>query len=147
VLVDYGHNADGYRAVCRLAARIAEGRVTGVISLPGDRSNALLVEAAREAARGFERVVISEDHDLRGREPGELPRLLADAVRRERPGLECEIVADECEALAAEIARMGTGDLVVVFYDELEPVLETLARHGAVRVGAPAADDRLRRSA
>jgi cyanophycin synthetase len=131
VLVDYGHNADGYRAVARMASRVASGRVTSVITLPGDRADEVLVEAARAAANGFDRVVISEDHDLRGRAPGELPRLLAETVRAERPDRECVVMPDECAAVESEIARMGPGDLVVVFYEKLGPILETLARHGA----------------
>jgi cyanophycin synthetase len=137
VLVDYGHNADGYRVVARAARRVARGPVTGILSLPGDRLDDALVAAARVAADAFDRIVICEDEDLRGRESGEVPRLLFDAVRAERPDRECVIALDQSDALEAAVVRMRPGELVVVFYDTLSPILETLERLGATPADAP----------
>ena len=67
VMLDYGHNADAFAAVCRMAARWKGRRVTGIIGVPGDRDDALIEEAGRIAARGFHRLVIKEDEDTRGR--------------------------------------------------------------------------------
>jgi cyanophycin synthetase len=131
VLVDYGHNADGYRAICRMTARFAGRPTTGIVTLPGDRTDDALVETARVAAHGFERIVVSEDADLRGRAPGELPRLVAEAIRDERPEVDCRIVGDEAEALDEVLGTMRPGELVVVFYEKLEPIRRVLARHGA----------------
>jgi cyanophycin synthetase len=89
VLLDYGHNAGAFAAVCRAASRWRGRRVTGVIGVPGDRSDELIERAGRIAARGFERIRIKEDEDPRGRRPGEVADLLLRAVRDEAPWREC----------------------------------------------------------
>ena len=136
VMVDYGHNPDAFDAVCRMAAKWEGRRVAGIIGVPGDRDDSVVEAAGRVAARGFHRVIIKEDQDLRGREPGEVARLLCAAVGDEWPGTECRVVLDEIEALREELSAMEDGQVVVIFYDQLEPVLEVLEERGAVPVGA-----------
>jgi cyanophycin synthetase len=136
VMVDYGHNPDAFDAVCRMAARWEDRRVTGVIGVPGDRDDSVVEAAGRVAARGFHRVIIKEDKDLRGRAPGEVAKLLCEAVNDEWPGTECHIVLDEVEALRAELREMQEGQVVVIFYDKLEPVLAALEEYGARPVSA-----------
>jgi cyanophycin synthetase len=132
VLVDYGHNPAAFAAVRRMVASWPSRRVTGIIGVPGDRDDQLIEEAGRVAARGFQRILIKEDKDLRGRERGEVAGLLRRAVNEESPGTECLVVPDEVEALRGELARMTDGQLVVVFYEKLEPVMKALADAGAV---------------
>ena len=114
-----------------------EGRhVTGIIGVPGDRDDSVIEAAGRVAARGFHRVVIREDTDLRGRRPGEVAALLCEAVGAEWPGTECRIVLDEVEALREELRALEDGQVVVIFYDKLEPVLRLLEDAGARPVAA-----------
>jgi cyanophycin synthetase len=136
VMVDYGHNPDAFDAVCRMAAKWEDRRVTGIIGVPGDRDDSVVEQAGRIAARGFHRIIIKEDKDLRGREAGEVAKLLCEAVNDEWPGTECRIVLDEVEALRTELQEMQEGQIVVIFYDKLEPVLEALEEYGALPVGA-----------
>lgn len=131
-LIDYGHNAAAFEAVCKMAAGWTDRRVTGVIGVPGDRDDDIIIEAARIAARGFHRIIVKEDADLRGREKGETARLLCDAVKREAPDRPCEIVLDEVEAFSNALAGMRDGEVVVLFYDKLKPVLDVLENFGAV---------------
>ena len=87
-------------------------------------------EGARTAARAFDRIVVKEDEDKRGRRHGEVAQLLRDAIAAERPDLPCEIVLDEREALECALSAMRSGDVVVMFYDDLEVVREVLAARG-----------------
>jgi cyanophycin synthetase len=119
-----------------MAAKWEGRRVTGIIGVPGDRDDSVVEAAGRIAARGFHRVIIKEDKDLRGREAGEVARLLCEAVGDEWPGTECRVVLDEVEALRSELREAQEGQVVVLFYDKLEPVLEVLEEYGAVSVGA-----------
>jgi cyanophycin synthetase len=134
VMLDYGHNPEAFRAVCR-AASLWKGReVAGVVGVPGDRRDDLIEEAGRVAARGFNRIVIREDEDTRGRARGEVAEMLLRAVRDESAQCECEIVLDEKEALRRELDRLRAGGIVVVFYEKLEPLARLLAEHGALPV-------------
>ncbi|HKG20993.1 MAG TPA: cyanophycin synthetase [Blastocatellia bacterium] len=136
VLVDYGHNPDAFDAVARAAALWNGRRVTAIAGVPGDRSDELIEESGRAAARGFQRLIIKEDKDLRGRHKGEVAGLLCRAVNEQAPDHECRIVADEVEALDGELQRIQCGDIIVVFYDKIGPVLAVLEKHGASAVPA-----------
>jgi cyanophycin synthetase len=134
VMLDYGHNPEAFAAICRMAARWTDRRVTGIIGVPGDRDNTVVEAAGRVAARGFHRVIIKEDEDLRGRAKGEVAKLLCEAVNDESPETECRIVLDEVAALRSELEGMRDGQVVVVFFDRLEPVAKLLAEFGATPV-------------
>jgi cyanophycin synthetase len=102
--------------------------------VPGDRNNELIAESGRVAARGFDRIVLVEDKDLRGRRAGEVSSLLCQSIKEEAPQRECLIVLDQMNALATELSRMTSDDIIVMFYEKYEPVVELLERHGAVSV-------------
>lgn len=131
-LVDYGHNTDAFEAVSRMAAQWTGRRVTAILGVPGDRDDRLIEDAGRIAARGYNRIIIKEDKDLRGRQRGEVAGLLCRAVNEASPERECLTVLDEIEAFSMELKAIKNGDVIVIFYDQLEPVLEVLAQHGAV---------------
>lgn len=131
VMVDYGHNPNAFEAICRMASRWGNRRVTGVIGVPGDRDDSLIVHAGRIAARGFHRLIIREDHDLRGRKAGAVAQLLCDAALDEAPNTDCEIVLDEHEALHHAVKTMEHGEVVVVFYEKLEPLRQVLEKYAA----------------
>lgn len=131
-LIDYGHNAGAFEAVCKMAANWKGFSVTGIIGVPGDRDDRIIKEAAQIAARGFNKIVIKEDVDLRGRQTGEVARLLCEAVNREVPNLRCDIVLDEVKAFSDALDKLENNEIVVIFYDKLAPILEVLKRHNAV---------------
>ena len=131
LVIDYGHNPAAFEAMGEVLRRWAKGgRVIGIFGVPGDRDDSVLQESARIAARIFDRIVIKEDDDKRGRQPGEVARLLQETIAAERPELPCEVVLDEREALETGLAAMRGGDVAVMFYDDLEAVREVLAKRG-----------------
>lgn len=132
VLIDYGHNPGAFEAICKMAANWEDFTVTGIIGVPGDRDDELVINAARIAARGFHRIVIKEDVDLRGRQKGEVARILCETVNRVAPDRRCDIVLDEVRAFSEALAEMRENEIVVVFYDKLAPILEVLVTHGAI---------------
>jgi len=137
VMLDYGHNPDGFANVCALAGhwRRAGRRVTGIIGAPGDRTEEIIRTNGRIAAQGFSRLIVHEDRDLRGRPPGETPRLLCEAAREARLDVECSIVLNEVEALRGELDRVRAGEIAVVFFEKsLDPLRAVLAAEGAVPV-------------
>jgi cyanophycin synthetase len=155
VMVDYGHNSDAFDAICRLASNWKDRRVTGIIGVPGDRDDAVITHAARVAAKGFNRLFVKEDHDLRGRAAGEVSALLCDAVREAAPSTECEVVLDECEALRRAVGQMIKGEVIVLFYEKLKPIQQLLEEFSAQPVPAlppiqlktaPRREPRLKRS-
>ncbi|MBI5848519.1 MAG: cyanophycin synthetase [Nitrospirae bacterium] len=134
VLLDYGHNAHAFQAIAQMAAEQQKRRVTGVITVPGDRADRVLEQAGQAAARGFDRIIVREDHDLRGRQPGEIARLLQQAIQNENPKCDCTVVLDEEQSFAQALQEMQAGELVVMFYDSFEKAQRVLEHFGAVPV-------------
>lgn len=126
VMVDYGHNPDAFRAICAMTSQLRGRKITGVIGVPGDRVDALIQEAGCVAARRFDKLIVREDHDTRGRQPGETATLLYRAIREEMPERECLVIHDESAALLRAIEEMQPEEIVVMFYDKYEPVIDLL---------------------
>ena len=114
-----------------MASNWKDRRVTGIIGVPGDRDNTVIAHAARVAARGFNRLIVKEDRDLRGRAPGEVSTLVCDTVREVSPALECEVVLDEVEALRQAVSQMTKGEVIVLFYEKLKPIESLLEQFAA----------------
>jgi cyanophycin synthetase len=131
VVVDYGHNANAFEAICRMASKWEDRRVTGVIGVPGDRDDTLIEHAGRVAARGFHRLIIREDRDARGRDRGAVAQILCDAALSEAPQTECQVVLDESDAVHHAVKTMQHGEVVVVFYEKLEPLQRVLEKYAA----------------
>jgi cyanophycin synthetase len=107
VLIDYAHNPDGLRGFLAVAAqlRAGRGRLGLLLGHAGNRQDADITELARAAA-AFEPdlVVVKEDEaHLRGRAPGEIPRLIREELLRQ--GLpESALPVRDTELEAAQFA-------------------------------------------
>lgn len=150
VVVDYGHNTEAFDAICRMTSTWKDRPVTGIISVPGDRDDAIIDRAARAAAKGFNKIIVREDCDLRGRKRGEVANILCRAIRETSPGTECEVILDEIEALRQAVSRMVKNEVIVLFYEKLQPirtVLQELAAQPVVALPPPVSQERpLRRA-
>ena len=130
LMIDYGHNPEALRAVANTTAKWAQRRVTGVIAVPGDRSDELVRECARAAAEGFDRIIVREDYDLRGRSGGEAAALLMDEIRIGNLAVPTEMVLDPRLALEKALDDMEEGEIVVYFYEDLETVKTVMKERG-----------------
>lgn len=86
VLIDYAHNPDGLRGFLKVAdhLRRGTGRLGLLLGHAGNRKDADIEELARVAAEFQpDLVVVKEDEaHLRGRAPGEIPRIIRAELRR-----------------------------------------------------------------
>jgi cyanophycin synthetase len=143
VLVDYCHNAAGMRMLGDFVDRLSEppkgGDLTarrriGVIASPGDRRDKDVRELGEVAAGHFDTLLVREDRNLRGRQPGETAELLADGVRAAvARGARCrslDVVPDEMEAAKLALDRANPGDLVVLCADRVDEIVDELQSRG-----------------
>ena len=126
VVVDYGHNAAALSAVAPGLRAMAQGRLIGVVGLPGDRRDEDALALGRTAALAFDVVFCKEDQDRRGRAPGEMAQRVAQGVRL--GGGRPHVVPAERDALREALGQARAGDVVAVFYEKLQPILEEIAR-------------------
>lgn len=130
VVLDYGHNADALDATGRMISQVFGGEPVAAVTLPGDRRDDLVVASAQAAAAWFSQVVIYEDADKRGREPGEMTGLMIAAMRRARPGIRCATADGPGSALRAAV-ELAAGNPVLLVYEKLAAAQEALHAIGA----------------
>lgn len=127
VCVDYGHNPAGYQAVIQTLRRLNARRLVGVIAAPGDRRDETTRKIGWIAGKGFDYIYIKEDADLRGRKKGETAELLRQGVLEAgfKPDY-IRVIPSEAEALKTALQQAQPGDLIVVFFESYELVMQTL---------------------
>ncbi len=126
VILDYGHNPDAFVAIGKMLSPYKSYKKTAIVSLPGDRTDDLLKESARKFAGCFDRVVVKEDHHLRGRTSGEVPGLIEKLIKSEYESTKCEVILDEAQAIENTLNKISINEIVVIFYDHLEIALQSI---------------------
>lgn len=132
ILLDYAHNPSGYQSVAQFLNCIDASRLVGIIGMPGDRLDNVIFEAGKIAGSVFSKIYIKEDQDLRGRYPGEVAQLLYQgALSGGAPKKDIHIVLSETDALETAIFQALPDDLIVMFYEKLEPSLNIIEQYAA----------------
>ena len=156
VVLAYAHTGPGLQTLGDFVERIVADRGNGgrpgepswtanlrvaVVATAGDRREEDMRELGRVAARYFDEVIVREDRNPRGREPGETAALVMEGIQEAatsgnaRAG-SAEIVLDEMHAAKLALDRARPGDLVVLCVDYATEVYKELeARRG---VASPA---------
>jgi len=122
VLIDYAHNPHGFRAVGDFV-RNWSGAKIGVVGGPGDRRDQDLILLGNIAAEIFDRIIVKEDQDARGREPGEVADLITKGIYQTNPDTACEVILCETEATNKALNQAQNNDLVVIFPEKVTPAI------------------------
>jgi cyanophycin synthetase len=121
VMLDYGHNVAGYEQVIRFLEGQGAKRLVGVIGVPGDRRDDAILKVGALCGSHFDRIIVKEDKDLRGRAPGEVANILKSAAERSKAGA-VDVVLSERDALKKAIEEASEGDFITVFFEKYEPL-------------------------
>jgi UDP-N-acetylmuramyl tripeptide synthase len=131
ILVDYAHNPDGLRGLLQVAEHLREGRgrLGLLLGHAGNRQDAELEALAAVAAEFQPALIVVKENEahLRGRAPGQVPRLIHAALLRAgvaRSALQMRM--SELEAVHAALAWAQPGDVLAM------PVHATAARAAVV---------------
>lgn len=126
VLLDYAHNRASFQAILEFVRNWPDGKRIGVVCAPGDRRNEDFIELGRLAAQMFERIIIKEDEDNRGRERGDVAKYIQIGVTQENPNFDYEIILKEPTAIETALKEATPGSLVVIFPESVKQVLALL---------------------
>lgn len=128
VFIDYGHNAAGVKAIAETLRKFKAPAVVGCVTVPGDRPDETIREVARVAARGFHRLIIREDADLRGRQPGEIAGIfMEEAITSGMDPRKISVVLPEREAFCHGLDTCKPGEIFVMFYEHLDPIEQEIS--------------------
>ncbi len=124
-LVDYAHNPAGYRAVGDFVKNW-QGQRFGVVGGPGDRRDEDLIELGQIAAQVFDRLIVKEDDDKRGRVNGEAADLIVKGILQTNPAANYEVVIDETTAINQALDQVDEEGLVVVFPESVTRAIDLI---------------------
>ena len=126
VLVDYAHNPAAIEGLLEVVRHLPARRRIGVVTAPGDRRDEDIREVGRLAAE-LDQVIVKEDANLRGREPGVVSALVNEGlIEKGMPAERIEFVPGEIDAIEHALASAGGEDLITVLADNVAGVLEYL---------------------
>jgi cyanophycin synthetase len=119
IVLDYAHNPDGLRGVLRVAQqlRARDGRIGMLLGHAGNRLNADIEELALVAAEfDPDLIVVKEDEGhLRGRQPGEVPAIIQNALLKSgMPLAAVPICPSEVDAALMALDWARPGDALVL---------------------------------
>lgn len=131
VLVDYAHNPEGLRGLLTVAEhlRAGKGRLALLLGHAGNRQDAEIEELARAAAQFHPALIVVKENEahLRGREPGEIPRIIRAALLRAGlPEAALPVRMSELEAARCALEWARPGDVLAL------PVHSASARNAVV---------------
>lgn len=127
-LIDYAHNPAGYEAVGGFVGNWS-GEKVGVVGGPGDRRDDDLILLGKLSALMFDRIIVKEDNDTRGRRRGEVADLILRGISQENVSLRPEVILDETEALEKALSTVSEGGLVVIFPESVTQVIDLIEKH------------------
>ncbi len=137
VLLDYAHNPAAYRNVATFIQKLNVDRRIGVVAAPGDRRDQDIETMGRIAGTAFDRLIIKEDDDRRGRPDGEAAELLKRGAMAEGLKAEAiEIITDEQRAVAYALQQAVRDDLIVITADDIKRTFEQIIKFRDERAGA-----------
>lgn len=128
VLIDFAHNPAGLDALQRFVGKLPHRIKTGVVGGTGDRRDDDIRHLGRLAAETFTQVVIREDDDLRGREPGDSRRLVVEGVRGVKPDMPIVEIPSATEAIEYALKNAQKGELVTILADNVTRSIEIVSR-------------------
>ncbi|MPM16638.1 Cyanophycin synthetase [bioreactor metagenome] len=126
VILDYGHNIDGYNAVLSAVKYINKGKLYGIVGIPGDRSDDMALEIGKISSHHLDYIIVKEDKDLRGRKQGEIAQLIVDGVKKRDTKKKYEVVLREEEALIKALNISQKGDTIVMFFEDMAPLVNII---------------------
>lgn len=112
-LVDYAHNPHSYEALSGFV-RNWPGERIGVVGGPGDRRDEDFVMLGKLAAEMFDRIIVKEDDDTRGRTRGDAATLIVKGIQQTKPEIRYEAILDETTAINTALDGASANSLVVI---------------------------------
>lgn len=112
-LIDYAHNPHSYEALSGFV-RSWPGERVGVVGGPGDRRDEDFVQLGKLAAQMFDRIIVKEDDDNRGRQRGDGARLIIEGIKQAKPDFNYETILDETKAINTALDSATVNSLVVI---------------------------------
>jgi cyanophycin synthetase len=126
VIADYGHNPDAMRALASAIEAMKPKRSHVVISGAGDRRDEDIRDLTRVLGNSFDNVILYQDACQRGREDGEVLKLLQEGLLGATKAKEIKEIHGEFLAIDTALNEVSAGDICLILIDQVEESLAYL---------------------
>ncbi|WP_373546948.1 cyanophycin synthetase [Chamaesiphon sp.] len=134
-LVDYAHNPAGYAAVGSFVKNWP-GHAIGVVGGPGDRRDEDLMELGKLSATFFDRIIVKEDDDTRGRPWGDAAEFIVQGIEQANTAsttiVPHSIMLNEAEAIEWALDNAPDNALVTIFPDDVSRAIALIMSRNPV---------------
>jgi cyanophycin synthetase len=123
LIADYGHNVDAIRELVRAIDKMPAKWRSVAISGTGDRRDEDIRRQTEILGDAFDKVVIYEGPDQRGRPDGEVLGLLRQGLENAKRIRDVKEIRGEFVAIDAAFASLKAGELCLILIDQVEAAL------------------------
>jgi cyanophycin synthetase len=129
VLIDFAHNASGYKGVEEYLQSVEATKKIGIIAGVGDRRDEDIIECARIAARMFDHIIIRQEKHLRGRTEEGIIGLILEGIKNSEKEVTYEIIPKETEAIRHAIDSAEEGSFITALSDVVTNAIEIVQEY------------------
>ena len=129
VLIDFAHNASGYKGVEEYLQSVDATKKIGIIAGVGDRRDEDIRECANIAARMFDHIIIRQEKYLRGRTEDEIIELILEGIKSSGRSVTYEIIPKETEAIKHAINSAEEGSFITALSDVVANAIEIVQEY------------------
>ena len=129
VMVDYAHNTAGFQAIAKFLEKIDATPKIGIIAGVGDRRDEDIINLGKIAAQMFDRIIVRQDRNLRGRSEQEIIDFMLEGIKSVDASKEVEVIPTESEAIDHAIATAPKGAFLVICSDVVPDALDQVMRY------------------
>ena len=126
VIADYGHNPDAMRALANAIEGLRPNKSHVVVSGAGDRRDEDIRELTRILGNAFDNVILYQDQCQRGREDGEVLKLLQEGLVGATKAKQITEIRGEFLAIDTALNDLAPGDVCLILIDQVEESLAYL---------------------
>jgi cyanophycin synthetase len=126
VIADYGHNPDAMRALASAIQAMKPSKSHVVISGAGDRRDEDIRDLTRILGNSFDNVILYQDACQRGREDGEVLKLLQEGLVGATKAKQVKEIHGEFKAIDTALNDVSPGDICLILIDQVEESLAYL---------------------
>ncbi|HZZ26731.1 MAG TPA: cyanophycin synthetase [Pirellulales bacterium] len=129
VVVDYGHNPSSLMAILDVLKVFPHQNRIAVYTAAGDRRDVDMVRQGELLGEAFDRVILYEDHYVRGRTPGEIMTRFREGLSRAQRVEHIEEVFGAIKAIEAALSVLQPGDLLLLQADTVDETVDYVRRY------------------
>lgn len=124
VLIDYAHNTASMEAIADFMRNVEAPVKIGIIAGVGDRRDDDIRSVGKLAAEIFDKIIIRQDKDLRGRTGKEINTLLKEGIFSVKPEMEPREIKQEARALAYALEYAPDGSFITMFSEDIPEAIK-----------------------